>query len=178
VSADERRVVTQAAVLVPVFHGLQGAEVVLTQRSQHLPTHPGQVSLPGGRFDAGRDESLLATALREAEEEIGLRPGDAELLGALPPVATMSSSFEIHPFVARVPPAYVYTPHNGEVAAVFTMPLRELQNPALAVTHRWSAAGVELEVPGVRYAGHLVWGATLRILDLLARSDVLSRGLA
>lgn len=169
---------SQAAVLVPVFHGSHGTEVVLTLRADHLPTHAGQISLPGGRFDETRDESLLATALREAAEEIGLREADADVLGALPPVATMSSAFEIHPFVARVPPGYVYEPHPGEVAAVFSMPLVALDDPTLAVAHRWTVNGAEVEVPGIRYSGHLVWGATLRILGLLARSDVLLRGFA
>jgi 8-oxo-dGTP pyrophosphatase MutT (NUDIX family) len=169
----------RAAVLVPLYRGAGGGiEVVLTRRTEHLPTHPGQISFPGGRFDPGRDEGLLDTALREAEEEIGLRRVDAVLLGALPAVATLISGFEIHPFVARIPEDYPFVPHPGEVAEILTLPLGAHADPALSETHPWEVEGHRVEVPAIRYRGHLVWGATLRILGLLARTDVLSRGFA
>jgi 8-oxo-dGTP pyrophosphatase MutT (NUDIX family) len=163
----------QAAVLVLLEPGEEGFDVVLTQRTEHLPTHAGQVAFPGGRFDPELDESLLATALREAEEEIGLRPGDVEVLGALPPVATRSSRFEIWPFVARLPARYEFTPHAGEVGEVFRMPLRAYTDPGLRVAHPWSVEGQRVDVPGILFDGRLVWGATLRILDLLAESGLL-----
>jgi 8-oxo-dGTP pyrophosphatase MutT (NUDIX family) len=165
----------RAAVLVPLCRGAGGVEVILTRRAEGLPTHPGQVSFPGGRYDPTRDDSLLATALREAGEEIGLRTADAEVLGALPAVATLSSGFEIHPFVARIPSGYCFALRQGEVAEVFRMPLAAHADAALRTTHRWSVAGRSVEVPAILFAGKLVWGATLRILDLLVVGDVVSK---
>ena len=163
----------RAAVLVPLQRRPTGVEVVLTRRAEGLPTHPGQIAFPGGRHEPGRDESLLATALREAEEEIGLHPQDVDVLGALPAVATMSSGFEIHSFVALVPEGYVFTPEPGEVVEVFQMPLGARHDPALLVAHRWSVQGRPFDVPAILFGGRLVWGATLRILDLLLDSPLL-----
>ena len=165
--AEPRR----AAVLVPLQRG-GGVSVVLTRRAEGLPTHAGQIAFPGGRHDPALDESLLATALREAEEEIGLRAADVEVLGALTPVSTMSSAFEIHPFVGRVAADYVFTPHPGEVVEVFSMPLSVHGDAALRTAHGWTAGGRRVEVPAILFEGRLVWGATLRILDLLMRSPL------
>ena len=162
----------RAAVLVALHREGDGEAVVLTRRAEHLPTHAGQIAFPGGRHDVGRDESLLATALREAHEEIGLDPRHVEILGALPAVTTMSSAFEIHPFVGRIPPHYPFQPHAGEVVEVFSMPLRAYADPALRVSHPWSVGGHAVEVPAIAYDGRLVWGATLRILDLLHDSPL------
>lgn len=164
----------RAAVLVALHRHRDGEAVVLTRRAEHLPTHAGQIAFPGGRHDVGRDESLLATALREAEEEIGLDPRHVEVLGALPAVTTMSSAFEIHPFVGRIPSPYPFQPHAGEVIEVFSMPLCAYADPALRVAHSWSVRGRAVEVPAIAFEGRLVWGATLRILDLL-RDSALGR---
>jgi 8-oxo-dGTP pyrophosphatase MutT (NUDIX family) len=166
--AEPRR----AAVLVSLEKGVSGVDVILTRRTDGLPTHAGQISFPGGRYDAGRDESLLATALREAEEEIGLRPDHVEILGALPAVSTLSSGFEIHPFVARIPSGYPFTPDPREVAEIFTLPLRAHGDLAFRVAHRWHVEGRAVEVPALLFEGRLVWGATLRILDLLMESPL------
>ena len=160
----------RAAVLVPVFGDGDAAAVVLTQRAVDLPTHAGEIAFPGGRHDPERDESLLATALREADEEIGLRPSDVEVLGALSTISTMSSRFEIHPFVGRIPSNYTFAPHPGEVFEVFPMPLRAHADAALRVAHRWQVNDRTIEAPAILYDGRLVWGATLRILDLLLQS--------
>lgn len=162
----------RAAVLVPLDRTAKGIEVILTLRSADLPTHAGQISFPGGRHDAERDESLLATALREASEEIGLTPRDIEIVGALPAVATMSSSFEIHPFVGRIPAGYAFQPDPREVQEIFSLPLHAHGDAAYRVTHRWSVDDRHVEVPGLLFEGRLVWGATLRILDLLMESGL------
>jgi len=164
---------TRAAVLVPLQYDSGGTSVVLTRRADWLPTHAGQISFPGGRYDPDHDESLLATALREADEEIGLRPTDVEVLGALPTVSTMSSRFEIHPFVARIAAAYAFTPHPGEVVEVFSMPLHAHGDPARRGAHRWTVDERVIEVPAILYEGRVVWGATLRIVDLLFQSPYL-----
>ena len=137
--------------------------------------HPGQIAFPGGRHDPVLDDSLLATALREAHEEIGLHPADIDFIGALTPVTTMSSRFEIHPFVARIGTGYAFPPQASEVVEVFSMPLGAHDDPALRVAHRWSADGRDLAVPAILYEGRLVWGATLRILELLVASSMLPR---
>ncbi len=165
----------RAAVLVPICRGPEGPEVILTLRSEGLSHHRGQVSFPGGRFDPSCDQSILATALREAEEEIGMRPADVEVLGALPELHTMSSSFLISPFVGRVPRNYEYTPHDREVAAIFSMPLRAHGDPAFRVKHSWTYDGRTGEVPAIRYDTYLVWGATLRILDTLIESPLMAQ---
>ena len=160
----------RAAVLVPLCGPANETEVVLTQRAVDLPTHAGEIAFPGGRHDPERDDSLLATALREADEEIGLRPSDVQVLGALPTISTLSTRFEIHPFVGRIPSNYPFAPHPGEVFEVFRMPLRAHGDAALRVAHRWTVSDRTIEAPGILFDGHLVWGATLRILDLLQQS--------
>ena len=166
----ERR---RAGVLVPLQRRGDGLAVVLTRRADDLPTHAGQISFPGGRHDPVLDESLLATALREADEEIGLRPSDVVVIGALPTVQTRSSRFEIHPFVGQVPAVYDFNPHAGEVVEVFAMPLRTYLDPTCRVAHTWTLDGNPIEVPAVSFEGRVVWGATLRILDLLRDSGLL-----
>ena len=113
----------RAAVLVPLVPAGSDIEVILTLRTESLPTHKGQVAFPGGRFGPRYDESLVDTALREAEEEIGLRRGDVEIVGSLPDVQTMSSRFVITPLVGRIPADYPFVLDPGEVAEVFAMPL-------------------------------------------------------
>ncbi len=93
---------TQAAVLVPLFGHPGQSGLVFTERRSDLRRHPGEISFPGGRRD-GPAEDLMTTALREAEEEIGLDPGEVELVGALPPVGTFVTGYKVHPFVGLIP---------------------------------------------------------------------------
>jgi 8-oxo-dGTP pyrophosphatase MutT (NUDIX family) len=172
-TADPSPSIIRAAVLVPLFAAAEGLTAVLTLRTDTLPTHKGQVAFPGGRFDARRDDSLLATALREAHEEIGLDPAHAEVVGALPDVSTVSSPFVISSFVARVPSSYPYAPCAREVAAVFTMPLQVYGDPAFRIPYSWRHERGAIQVPAIRYQEFIVWGATLRILDLLMHSPLL-----
>ena len=163
---------TRAAVLVPLFRTPGCTRVVLIRRTTSLPNHRGQIAFPGGRFDPERDESLLASALREAQEEVGLDPAAVSIVGALPEVRTLSSGFLISPFVGLVPPAYDYHPFAAEVAAVFSMPLRARTDPAHQTEVQWTYGGRVCRVPAIRYRNHVVWGATLRILDLLLASSL------
>jgi len=165
-----------AAVLVPLV-GDRETRVILTRRDDGLRNHGGQVSFPGGRVDPG-DAGPLAAALREAEEEIGLRPVDAQVLGYLDPLATVTG-FRVLPVVARVPPAFVPRPRPGEVAEVFSLPLRWLMAPEnlehIAIRYR----GRDREV--LEYRRHeavpeqRVWGATASILYNL-RQRLLAAG--
>jgi 8-oxo-dGTP pyrophosphatase MutT (NUDIX family) len=160
----------RAAVLVPVVTVDGETHVVFIERSHDSPTHQGQIAFPGGRHEPGRDESLWATALREAEEEIGLRAADVELLQALPEVHTLTSNFVISPFAGRVLRPYVFRADPHEVAAVFTVPLVTLRTPATRQTvRRRLSAGAEIDVPAFVVGPHVIWGATERITRELLR---------
>ncbi|MBZ0215629.1 MAG: CoA pyrophosphatase [Fimbriimonadaceae bacterium] len=118
---------TRAAVLIPVVNRPEGATVLLTQRTDHLDSHPGQVAFPGGKIEKG-DRSPLDTALRETHEEVGLSRNHVEAIGYLPPYQT-TSGFRIVPVVSIVQPPFHITPDHNEVADVFEVPLSFLMNP-------------------------------------------------
>ena len=115
-----------AAVLVPLFvaAATQVPHVVLTRRRADLRRHAGEISFPGGRRDP-EDQTLTDTALREAEEEIGLERSRVSLLGALPPTSTMATGYVIHPFVGTIPPGLPWAPSAQEVDAVLELPLAD-----------------------------------------------------
>jgi 8-oxo-dGTP pyrophosphatase MutT (NUDIX family) len=161
---------TPAAVLVPLLERAGALHLLYTQRSAGLPTHAGQIAFPGGRHVAG-DGSLLATALRETEEEIGIARADVDVLGVLDPIHTFTSNFLITPFVARVPHPYPLRADPREVAEIFTVPLATLGDPATRVEETWTIDGHAVPVTAYRLDGRVIWGATQRItaalLDLL-----------
>ena len=160
-----------AAVLVPLFERDDGWHLLYTTRSATLPHHPGQIAFPGGRHAPGIDATLLATALRETEEEIGVAPADVEVLGALDPIHTFSSNFLISPFVGRIPHPYAFRPNPREVDDVFSIALATLQDPATLAHDTWTIDGHAIPVVAFRHEGRMIWGATQRItaalLDLL-----------
>jgi len=163
---------TEAAVLVPLF--VDGGELhaVFTKRREDLRRHPGEISFPGGRRDHPH-EALHATALREAEEEIGLTPAAVELVGTLTPVRTFVTGYVIYPHVGliangHVAPGHPWVTSPDEVALVMELPLRALQAgyAIRPVTRRGFTWDTDTYVVG----DHFIWGATARILgDLLAR---------
>jgi 8-oxo-dGTP pyrophosphatase MutT (NUDIX family) len=151
-----------AAVLVPL-HGVP-LTAVFTERRADLRRHAGEISFPGGRQDEP-DEDLRMTALREAEEEIGLPGSEVELVGALPPVGTFVTGYRIYPFVGRIRSGYTWLPQETEVAQVLEFSLRDL-----AAGHemkRLVRKGVPIKTPTYTVGGHLVWGATARIVHSL-----------
>jgi 8-oxo-dGTP pyrophosphatase MutT (NUDIX family) len=151
-----------AAVLVPL-HG-DPLTAVFTERRADLRRHAGEISFPGGRQDEP-DEDLRMTALREAEEEIGLPAAEVELVGALPPVGTFVTGYRIYPFVGRIPPGRVWTLQESEVAQVL-----EFSLPELVAGHemkRLVRKGVPIKTPTYTVDGHLIWGATGRIVESL-----------
>lgn len=159
----------QAAVLVLVYALAGEPHLVLTRRTDRVATHKGEISLPGGAQDAD-DPSPLATALREAAEELGIEPAAVEILGELEPVETMVSNFVITPFVGWSRQRPQYRPHPAEVAEVIEVPLRALQEPDALAEEVWTIDGTPRLVAFYRYGGHRIWGATFRILrQFLAR---------
>jgi 8-oxo-dGTP pyrophosphatase MutT (NUDIX family) len=150
-----------AAVLVPLYPDLRA---VFTERRADLRRHAGEISFPGGRQDHP-EEDLRATALREAHEEIGLEPADVELMGALPPVGTFVTSYRIFPFVGRIQQQHVWTPQESEVARVLEFSLTDLVRGH--EMRRLVRKGVPIKTPTYTVEGHLVWGATARIVQSL-----------
>jgi 8-oxo-dGTP pyrophosphatase MutT (NUDIX family) len=155
-----------AAVLVPLF--LAGAAeepyVVLTRRRGDLRRHAGEISFPGGRQDA-EDADLADTALREAEEEIGLARAQVSLLGALPPTSTFVTNYVIHPFVGTIPAGVVWRPSEREVDAVLELPLSAVRSGRTRT--RLERRGIAFETDAYVVGEHLIWGATARILEHL-----------
>ena len=168
VSAEKRfssREPAHASVLVPIVLREQPM-VLLTERTAHLSMHSGQVAFPGGRADP-EDASPAATALREAEEEVGLESRFVEVLGTLPIYRT-GSSFIITPVVALVQPDCVLQPNPYEVAEIFEVPLAFLLNPAHHQRHAVEWEGVRREWFSMPYhdgrTSHFIWGATAGML--------------
>jgi 8-oxo-dGTP pyrophosphatase MutT (NUDIX family) len=165
-----------AAVLVPLAMSSAASEprVILTRRRGDLRRHAGEISFPGGRQDAG-DASLGDTALREAEEEIGLARGDVRLLGELPPTSTFATNYVIHPFVGVIPAGLAWRPSALEVDAVLELPLEALREGRTRT--RMERRGISFETDAYVVDGHLIWGATARILEhLLERLSLTSPG--
>lgn len=169
----------EAAVLVPLL-GLREPRVLLTRRHDGLRHHAGQVSFPGGRKDPD-DAGPVATALREAAEEIGLRGADARVLGYLDPLATISG-FRVLPVVARLPEGFEARPQPGEVAEVFSLPLRWLMAPENLRSIPIMVGGRERHVFEYRSheaaPGQRVWGATASILYNLRQRLLAAGGLS
>ena len=158
-----------AAVLLPLYGWPEEPGLVFTERRADLRRHAGEISFPGGRRDPG-DADLRATALREAEEEIGLDPAAVELGERLPATSTFVTGYRIHPFVGRIPhPGELgLRPNPTEVETVLTFSLALLRE-GYAI-RRLVRRGVPIHTPTYEVEGQLIWGATARILgDLLDR---------
>lgn len=156
---------TQAAVLVPLVLR-ESLTVMLTERTAQLSTHAGQVAFPGGKRDP-EDVDLRATALREAQEEVGLASAYVEVLGELPVYAT-GSGFQVTPVVALVDPAAPLQPNPYEVAAVFEVPLAFLLDPVNHERRFYESQGLRREWFAMPYQDgeqlRHIWGATAGIL--------------
>jgi 8-oxo-dGTP pyrophosphatase MutT (NUDIX family) len=156
-----------SAVLVPLFKRDDAWHVLLTRRTEHLATHKGQIAFPGGKVDPA-DRDPIETALREAEEEIGLARRDVRVLGLLDDLITLSQ-WRITPVVGVIPHPYAFAPSQQELSEIFDVPLAFLTDPAnLTVTTRDSVLpGPPIEVYHFYYRHYDIWGATARILRQL-----------
>jgi 8-oxo-dGTP pyrophosphatase MutT (NUDIX family) len=162
---------TDAAVLVPVYVEDGVLKAVLTERRNDLRRHAGEVSFPGGRQDEG-EPSLESTALREAEEEIGLPRTAVDVVGALTPTPTIATGYAIYPFVGVIEPGLTWTLSAREVAQVLEFSLRELRSGYRR--RRLIRRGIPILTDSYTVGEHLIWGATARILsDLLDRIETL-----
>lgn len=160
----------RAAVLVPLCTDPCGVRsILLIRRRESLRTHAGQVAFPGGRHDPERDDGLLATALREAAEEVGLAPERIEILGVLPERRTLSSGFRVTPFVGLIGEPADAAPRSEEVEETFTAPLGAFRDPERRRPYEWRHRGGLVIVPSVHLEGRVVWGLTLDIVDDLLR---------
>jgi len=153
-------------VLVPLFvlGEDEAPHVVLTRRRADLRSHAGEISFPGGRQDPN-DADLEETALREAEEEIGLDRTAVSLIGELQPVSTFVTGYLIHPFVGLIPAGQLWQVSPREVDAVLELPLRALREGRTRT--QMERRGISFETDAFVVDEHLIWGATARILDNL-----------
>jgi len=167
-AARTRRVLTargqrRAAVLIPLFHREGEPCLLLTRRTEAVEHHKGQISFPGGAVEAG-DPDLLATALRETREEVGIRPEDVVILGTLDDVETAVSGFIITPFVGRIPYPYPFQPNAREIHEILTVPLHFfLDEGNLRTAYRY-VEGRAVPLYFYHYQSNVIWGATARII--------------
>lgn len=167
-----------AAVLVPVVTYEQGERVILTKRTAHLSNHAGQISFPGGRIDP-EDPDVIATALRETEEEIGLDRVHISILGALDAYVT-GTGFVVVPVVGMVRPGFSLMLQQHEVAEVFEVPFEFLMNNRNHQQHKGVFNGIERQWWAMPYDDKYIWGATAGMLrnlhDLLHGDTVEPNG--
>ena len=156
-----------AAVLVPVYRDADGElRIVLVVRADDGGQHGGQLGLPGGKPEDA-DTDLLATALREAEEEVGLAPSQVDVLSALDPLDTIATGWRVHPFLGLVPGDVAWRLQPDEVVRLL-MPAVEMlgdatQRRRLPFTSSYFREPIEVD--GIDVEGHVLWGMTLRVLD-------------
>lgn len=158
---DEK--LTPSAVIVPLSYREGECHIFFTERSDEVNFHKGQICFPGGTREPG-DASLLDTALREANEEIGLDAKDVEVLGELDDNLTVTTGYVISPFIAFIPYPYPFKVDRREIKEIFSVPLSALMDEAIFREELQSFDGETMPVYFYEYEGHVIWGATARIL--------------
>ncbi|GAB4127588.1 MAG: hypothetical protein Kow00104_12870 [Rhodothalassiaceae bacterium] len=156
------RSLRRAAVLVPLLMRGEGMTVLLTCRAAHLSRHPGQISFPGGRADP-QDTNAVSTALREAEEEVGLPPDAVEIVGRLDSYETVTG-YRIVPVVGLIDRPPPFRPDPGEVAEIFELPLDFVCDPANHRLESRTVGGIERHYYVLPWKDRYIWGATAHML--------------
>jgi 8-oxo-dGTP pyrophosphatase MutT (NUDIX family) len=158
--------IVDAAVLVPLYRDADGGLRIVLVRRTEGGAHGGQIALPGGKR-APEDESLVATALREAHEEIGLVPASVEVLVQLPSVVTMTTRFRIQPFLGRIVPQATWTLDEREIAEVMDVAVGDLARPDArgSSMERFPTWKESRRIEFFQLGPHRLWGATFRILE-------------
>jgi 8-oxo-dGTP pyrophosphatase MutT (NUDIX family) len=152
----------KAAVLLPLFMKDRSYHILFTKRTDRVKHHKGEISFPGGNYDAA-DGDIVTTALREAHEEIGLKPQDVALVGALDEVRTLSD-FVVSPFVGLIPYPYTFVPSPDETAEIIILPLAGFFKEGV-LTEEYMTYQERTERVSTYHCGrHVIWGATARIL--------------
>jgi 8-oxo-dGTP pyrophosphatase MutT (NUDIX family) len=164
----------RAAVLIPLFKKDGEYHILFTRRTDKVEHHKGQISFPGGRQDK-KDQDLLATALREAREEMGIEEKDVRILGELDDICTVSTDFCVSPFVALLPYPYPYKVNRQEIEEVIEVPLSGLLDDRRFRQELYEKDGQLISVYFYQHQDHTIWGATANILkqllDLLPEED-------
>lgn len=163
-----------AAVLIGLIHRPEGLSILYTERSPALRSHSGQIAFPGGKIDP-EDASPGAAAVREAEEEVAMQPGDTRILGYLPLYYT-GTNYLITPVVAEVTPSGPFVPNPGEVRSVFEVPLAYLMEPGSYSSFRLQRGGRDHSSWQITHSGLVIWGITANLTrnfhDLALRPEV------
>jgi 8-oxo-dGTP pyrophosphatase MutT (NUDIX family) len=146
-----------------LYEDADGLHVLLTRRSEELPLHRGQIAFPGGGYRPG-DPSLRATALRESHEEIGLRPGDVEIVGELDDTVTVTSNFVVAPFVGFIPYPYPFRVNTAEIVELIPLPLSLLSDPSRFAEEPRDLGGAKAPMYSYTIGPLVIWGLTARIL--------------
>ncbi|MCI0711618.1 MAG: CoA pyrophosphatase [Chloroflexi bacterium] len=152
-----------SAVLLLLYPQLESLYFVMIKRPEYPGVHSGQIGLPGGRCEDG--ETFLETALREANEEIGVAAAQVDIVGNLTPIYIAPSDFEVHPFVGYASERPMWRPDPAEVAGIIEMPVRTLLDHTIKVREQWTVRDFTLEVPFYAFQGHKIWGATAIMLS-------------
>ena len=152
-----------SAVLIPVYEKAGEYHIVFIRRTKTVKTHQGQISFPGGTREIS-DRTLLDTAIRESYEEIGLRPGDVEILGELDDEVTTTSNYIVTPFIAMIPWPYRFTMNKDEVDEIIKIPVAALLDKDCLKPDTEFLDGKKFKSYAYHYKGKVIWGATARIL--------------
>jgi len=164
---DHERTPSPASVLVGIVPRPEGPQVLLTRRAEHLRSHAGQISFPGGRVEP-EDADAAATALREAHEEVGLPAERVDVIGTLPRYTTVTH-FVVTPVVGIVEPPFDLELDDSEVAEAFEVPLEFLMTPANHRRHLFRYEGGERQFVSMPWRDYYIWGATAAMLRNLYR---------
>ncbi|MEZ8823164.1 CoA pyrophosphatase [Vibrio amylolyticus] len=165
VSHLENNTLRKASVLVGFIERPQGLSVVLTKRAKHLRHHPGQISFPGGKYEES-DTSLLATAIRETQEEVGIDPKYISIFGQMPELVTVSH-FSVTPVLAFIDPDYSMLIDPNEVAEVFEIPVNHMLDRQQLYSHLFTINHHHHRVFALPYKNHFIWGMTAQIIQAM-----------